>query len=577
MTTKTVTTSSDSARGKVATSGLPLDKVAVAIVVLVALITASFIFFGEALAQDPEKGSIELWGVEVLRLEKRLETVQSIMAWTAGGLSVLCVASLFVRERSSRIRIGAFALIMALVATALFFSPLKTAFTRKAYFDAADDLHYVVGTKYFTEVGYHDLYVCMAVARQESGRKNPKYMRSLTSNKVRHLGKLVDSKASRRCHASFSDARWASFKRDVEEFEKWPRSRKWSRNFTDHGYNGTPIRTALESPLTNRIEISQRGLCRAGVVDLFLIVGACCLAMWAFGWRVGALLLGLYWVNFLDFSFMGGAFMRYAGIASILAAMSLLKLKHPALAGAVLAVGAGLVIFPVLFFVGATFLLVVRYIKHRKVDRFLLRFLVAGAGALLLLFALSLATGGGFEAWSGFLHQMEINSGRFSSGRVGFVYDFIYPKEFMKGGEKLPYYQDRLDSMGERGLGWLAAPWLRVALAGALVAALCSQYSKLDAPAFSVLIGFSLMFLFLSTMRYYYAGFVWLPLMWHQYMDRKAGPAFLAAFFALCCLGHSISATATEAFVCNTLASGAFTLCLLATAIYLWRCGRPAA
>jgi hypothetical protein len=98
---------------------------------------------------------------------------------------------------------------------------------------------------------------------------------------------------------------------------------------------------------------------------------------------------------------------------------------------------------------------------------------------------------------------------------------------------------------------------------------------RIDDLSSTALLGFSILFVLFSTMRYYYAGLIGLPLMWHAHHERPGGKLFMAAFFLFNVLGFWLHGQAGEAYLYNAYTSGFLTACLLASVVYLRFARRP--
>jgi hypothetical protein len=549
-----------------------LDRWALVMVGSVALLVAAFIVFGESIAPDPKAGSIELWGREIMSLSRPIVAkLRYILASAAAAMAALVFLSFRSSSLSRRRTIVVFCLMVTLACTSLFFCSLKTAFSRKAYLDASDNYHYLLGTKYYAELGHTKLYECTAVAREEAGKRNPKLIRSLDTYQNLRRDLVVNETSIAGCHEAFGEARWKQFTRDVGEFEKWPRSKRWQRTFDDHGYNGTPIRTTLVSPITNRVVPSQRSMGLLGLGDLFLITLACLLVIRAFGWRMGLAFVGIYFTNFVDFSAMGGATFRYVGTSSVIISLCLLKLKRHIAAGLVLSLATGLLIFPVLFFGGVVLTVALQLVRKRRPESGHVRFLLAGAAGLVVLVCLTALGPRGFEAWPSFFHQMEMNAVRITHMRIGFRYHFIFPKDLLVDQPRLPRYEHRVAALG------MGPEVLRYLLSGALILMVLRQRKVLDDVSFTALLGFTVFFVAFTTVRYYYAGLLGFPLMWHASLGRKRGAWFVASFLVLAVFGFLLEDWFKTSFLYNTLASSGYTVILIAAIIVLERQRPPQA
>jgi len=77
--------------------------------------------------------------------------------------------------------------------------------------------HYVLGSKYFAELRYTELYRCTELAEQDSGRKpfvERRVIRDLATNRLEPASTVLADEAP--CRTAFTPERWKEFQRDVE-------------------------------------------------------------------------------------------------------------------------------------------------------------------------------------------------------------------------------------------------------------------------------------------------------------------------------------------------------------------------
>jgi hypothetical protein len=282
-----------------------------------------------------------------------------------------------------------------------------SAFHHPGFGHPSDTFHYYIGSKYFPELGYRRLYLCTAVADVEAGLRDQvegRYLRDLASNQLMRAAAAIEHPES--CTASFSPERWAAFQRDIAWFRDRLPPRRWQAIQTDHGYNATPVWTALGGTLANLAPASDRSILALRLIDPLLLAAMWGAVAFAFGWRA-ACVAALYWgTNYpAQYGWTGGSFLRQGWLVGSVAALCALRRGRPATAGALLAAATLLRIFPI--FVAAALVLkaLVGMFQQRRFQllpdhrRLLAGALAAGAA----LFAFSLAAGGGARAWGEFI------------------------------------------------------------------------------------------------------------------------------------------------------------------------------
>jgi hypothetical protein len=268
-----------------------------------------------------------------------------------------------------------------------------------------DTYHYVMGAKYFPELGYDKLYDCAAVVDLESGRKDELLRRTLTDLRTNRIVKPDEIIAHpERCKESFSPARWQAFTRDINAFRGMVNEGRWKEIHQDHGYNATPVWTLMGLALTNSSgPVTLEVLTHLNLLDPLYLALTLVLVWWAFGPRgfaLAALTLGTNFAN--RYYWTGGAFLRHDWVFYLVASICLLKKDRPVLSGMAFAYATLLRLFPGLAALGPLIAAVEYLRQHRRVDPRFVRWVAGGALATALLVGLSLATLGGPSTWEHF-------------------------------------------------------------------------------------------------------------------------------------------------------------------------------
>ena len=206
-----------------------------------------------------------------------------------------------------------------------------------------DQFHYVVGSKYFPELGYDGLYVATAQAFEES---NPAYelpqrMRDLRSGQIVPTASLAQFQ--RDVRARFSNERWEAFRSDATHFYIRPDI------YLDNGYLGTPADVAIERLFTAHLPFRQRTAMFFAMLDVCLLALAGWALYRAFGLEVlaaASLMFGLGYCS--RFFWVGGAFLRDDWLAALIFCAAALQQRRGTLAGVALAYAICTRIYPVL-------------------------------------------------------------------------------------------------------------------------------------------------------------------------------------------------------------------------------------
>jgi len=346
-------------------------------------------------------------GASVLPVDERpLLTSYRVGQLKAGiaiaGAALLAWGAALRPEQASRRRLrDALLLGLGLVAALGWWN--FSAFYHPGFWHASDTYHYYIGSKYFPELGYQRLYLCTAVADVEAGLRGQvegRYLRDLESNELTTSAAAIEHPET--CTAHFSPERWRAFLRDITWFRNRVSPRRWQEMQTDHGYNATPVWTALGGWLANHVPATYHGILALRLIDPLLLA-----VMWgavtlAFGWRA-ACVAALYWgTNYpAQYGWTGGSFLRQGWLVGTVTALCALRRGQPATAGALLAVAIALRIFPIFVAAALGVKAVVAMFRTRRLQlspdhrRMLAGALVAGGA----LFAFSLVLGGGARAW----------------------------------------------------------------------------------------------------------------------------------------------------------------------------------
>ena len=277
-------------------------------------------------------------------------------------------------------------------------------------------LHYYVGTRYFAELGYTGLYDAVVLADFEdaplaSAPGVP--MRDLATNQPLPRGERMRAAADG-VRAAFTPERWQAFKRDVGELRSATTPDIWQQATLDHGYNGTPLGTALLGAVARQPWIPMSALLR-GIVLLDPLLFALCGALfwlWAGAAPAFAFLFFTFANPLNDHAFIGASYLRYVHLFALAAAA--LALRRGALAGAGvgLAVAGWLRIFPLALYG----LLAIRDVAARDWRARLgsgLRLHVAFALATLAILAGTslLAAPDGRNPWLAFAEKIRLHAG----------------------------------------------------------------------------------------------------------------------------------------------------------------------
>ncbi|HMM33397.1 MAG TPA: hypothetical protein PKA62_01490 [Thermoanaerobaculia bacterium] len=277
-----------------------------------------------------------------------------------------------------------------------------------------DSFHYVVGVKYFPELGYTGLYEAALAAERAAGLLPPGTtvpLRNLATNAIETTS--ADDALAR--WPARLGPRWEAFVTDVLWFRAEAGAETFRRFLLDHGYNATPAWGVLGGLLARLAGPATDGSVRAlALLDPLLLLGAWLLVFRAFGFRAACVALVFWGTNFpARFDWNGGSFLRMDWLAAAMSGVALLKLGRPRLAGAALGLSTLLRLFPGALLLGLGAAALFRLVRERRLEAEPPELRVA-QGALLaaaVVLPLSLLAAGGFTSvrWSAW-NELAANS-----------------------------------------------------------------------------------------------------------------------------------------------------------------------
>ncbi len=395
-----------------------------------------------------------------------------------------------------------------------------------------EQFHYVLGSKYFPELGYDGLYVASIAAQMVTSpeRAVPPYLRDLRSNHVVETAAL--SRHGYDVRQRFSDDRWASFLRDHQVFLDANADEYLAKVRTDHGYNPTPAWTFVARLASGWRPITPAALRLLAWIDPLLLAVLFWMIFRTYGGLIGCLALVVFGCGHpWRFDWVGGAFLRQDWLAAAGIAICMLQRKRWALAGALFGYAAMVRIFPLLFLFGPVVVALREWVRGER-PRWALRLAAGFALAVALGLAAGSATGRGPRAWTEFARNLEKHRAAWLTNNVGLDNLLLYgPDTFGRrlvdwtAPEPWILWQGKMDlERGER------RPWLLLAaLLYLLVTAAAAWRAPPDqAAAASVAAVFALLLL----TCYYWSMLLWTPI--------RGGPRTAAGALGLSALLYAV-------------------------------------
>lgn len=369
-----------------------------------------------------------------------------------------------------------------------------------------DVAHYYLGSKYFRELGYGNLYTAMLRAEAESFDNHFKTIeaRDLRTGDLAHIRTLLDESAA--VKAAFTPERWSAYRTDVAFFRE-ALGPQYGQVFQDHGFNATPLWALAGGMVANLVPAgSATGIRVLTLFDPLLILASFGAICWAFGTEATLLAIIHFCIVFgATFGWTGGAFLRFVWFLGVVGAFCCLAKGRRALAAALLAVATVLRIFPAFFMTGLFFKAIFDLIGSRRVRWAAWRPVVSFAGTATLLVAMTSVAFGGLERWRDFERNLERHVDTVSPNIVGLAQLLAYEP----GDRPETVSADELRQIRERRAGvydLVLASLLPIALFAA------AGVGVLLGDAAAAAFGVPLVFVGTNLASYYYAFLIVLVL-----------------------------------------------------------------
>jgi hypothetical protein len=300
--------------------------------------------------------------------------------------------------------------------------------------------HYVLGTKYFDELGYFDLYLGALLADVEAD--NVFQWAELTRD-MHTYDDLPRADALLMAQElgvkqRFTPQRWESFQRDLAQIQTHRRAKWWKDTLRDLGYNPSPAWLIVHRPLLNAVDVSHGPtLARLCSIDLLLYALTLLVMAWAFGLR-SSLFATLWMISYFGNSnLLVGSYLHYDWLFFTILAVALYSKGWLASSAVVLAYVGLMRGFPGLIALFPCVAWLRELIRTRRLPPRYTRFVVALGLAMAVCVGLGSTTARGPQAWVEWKEKISIhryNHPLFAK-RVGLqrlmVHDFDTGRWFM--------------------------------------------------------------------------------------------------------------------------------------------------
>lgn len=250
--------------------------------------------------------------------------------------------------------------------------------------------HYYLGSKYYDELGYTDLYPC---AVQRIDRAFNDFARDLETYEWRMTADLANCPRE-----NFTIERWDNFGADLSTVI-YSDPTIGNNILLDKGLNTTPFWLAISKPLANMAPINSDLFWLVITLDLFAIIGAVVAIYKLADLQSAALAIAFIAGFWPTFGKLAGNWLQYIWLLPLVVGCLLFK-KKPVLSGLSIGLAAGLRLFPVFFILPA-----IGGKRWQKIT------LAAFLGAVFLVFLIGSWSGRGPGAWLSFGEKIRLQAG----------------------------------------------------------------------------------------------------------------------------------------------------------------------
>ncbi|MEE2828060.1 MAG: glycosyltransferase 87 family protein [Myxococcota bacterium] len=332
-----------------------------------------------------------------------------------------------------------FVLVLSFLLGIVLFSPRGLAGDQ---LNAWNWFHYWLNARYFSELGYGDLYdqALLAQGETDGPMGQVKRRRSLETYRIEDVVRNPPVRSS-----AWSDPRWEQFKLDLQSLEG--QDDRWNQILLDRGFNGTPVWVSIVHAFDRIVDLRGppgRWLGRA--LDPLLVLALALLLFHAVGPTRAAAALGIFMLLPTTMGRFPGSLLQYDVFVLVMASFCLLSLGRRGWAGVALGLATALRLFPAVF-VAALLARAAVDAWDGRAERSWLRF--SGGVALGLALAVGIGALGprGPGAWAEFLDNTSLHQEHhvLGDGRVGL--EHLFSVEL--GADEVPRHRVRRQTLDE--------------------------------------------------------------------------------------------------------------------------------
>ena len=359
--------------------------------------------------------------------------------------------------------------------------------------------HYYLGAKYFTELGYRDLYdqtIAVDLENEQvlDGIPSIRDLRTYQREPMNYFSRLRSD--------AWTGDRWDDFSADVRFFLPKFDKGDWRRILRDRGYNATPAGNTIYW-LLSRFELSDPALALLGALDPLLLLLAFVVVGRVFGSLkaiLGAAWFLLYFGN--EFHVVGGP-LQYDYMVALLLMACAVHRNRPMSAGLLLGYACMTRVFPGFLLAGLAIWTVVAMRRDRGFPKFTNRFARGLLTSVAVLFVVGCLNGRGVHAWTEWADNISLHSEhhRFGDKRIGMQHVFTHDWSLDWGEWRLKEWRRR--TWPNQKNAWAAAATALILLWGAAAwRGAREERDPLDSLVFAMAVSFAA----IVVSRYYWGA-----------------------------------------------------------------------
>lgn len=294
-----------------------------------------------------------------------------------------------------------------------------------------DFFHNYIGSKYFPELGYYNLYYATVVADAEDDNYLKGINHIMNVENYHFVSREEVFKNASFYKNLFSPQRWQEFKSDIRFIKIQFSPEAFGRYIlADHGYIASPVLTSTNSIVAKIVPINK--IFFLSLLDIFLLLIMFWLIGVSFGLEIMLMSIIFFSVNYLsNFDWIGGSFLRYDWLLCSVAALCMINKNRYKFAGAFLSYATMTRIFPVFFILGMVTKSLFTLIKQRTVPERYKRLFVSFILTSLLLFFYGSFHGRGIDNWKNFSQRISLHNQVLLFNNTGFKMIFLHDNSWL--------------------------------------------------------------------------------------------------------------------------------------------------